>query len=157
MKQILFLIPLLFLSGCCMDLQELACSCDNVTAEVNSENNEEVLSMYEYRARLIRVVDGDTMDVDIDLGFGIHFQERIRLAGINTPETYGVKKDSEEYQLGKQAALFVEDKLEGKEFIIRTEKDSKGKYGRYIAIIIVDDVNLNDELVEQKLAEKVEY
>jgi len=113
--------------------------------------------MYEYRARLIRVVDGDTMDVDIDLGFGIHFQERIRLAGIDTPETYGVKKDSEEYQLGKQAALFVEDKLEGKEFIIRTEKDSKGKYGRYIAIIIVDDVNLNDELVEQKLAEKVEY
>ena len=53
--------------------------------------------MYQYKAKVERIVDGDTIDVVIDLGFKITTNQRIRLAGINTPETYNVKKDSEEY------------------------------------------------------------
>ena len=53
--------------------------------------------MYKYKATVGRVVDGDTVDVVIDLGFKITTNQRIRLEGINTPETYSVKKDSEEY------------------------------------------------------------
>ena len=58
--------------------------------------------MYEYSAALMGVVDGDTVDVTVDLGFRIHREIRLRLAGIDTHETYGVSKDSEEYRRGTE-------------------------------------------------------
>ena len=58
--------------------------------------------MYQYKAEVVRIVDGDTIDVVIDLGFKITTNQRIRFARINTPETYTVKKNSEEYQKGWQ-------------------------------------------------------
>ncbi len=116
--------------------------------------------MYKYKATVTRIVDGDTMDIDIDLGFKITTHQRIRLQGINTPETYSVKKDSEEYLLGMKAKNFVEARIEANnnEILIDTEKDT-GKYGRYIATVWLADstVSLNDELVEKGLAERVEY
>ena len=63
---------------------------------------------YRYRAKLDRVVDGDTMDVVIDLGFYVELRERVRLAGIDTPEIYRVKKDSEEYKKGQEVKEYVE-------------------------------------------------
>ena len=65
-------------------------------------------NMYHYKAKAERVIDGDTLDVNIDLGFKITTVQRIRLARINTPETYNVKKDTEEYQKGMSAKQFVE-------------------------------------------------
>jgi len=56
--------------------------------------------MYQYKAKAERVVDGDTIDVTIDLGFKITTHQRIRLAGIDTPEVYSVKKDSDEHRRG---------------------------------------------------------
>jgi len=88
--------------------------------------------MYEYKARVLRVVDGDTVDLDIDLGCSVHVHERCRLYGINAPETHGVKKDSEEYRKGMAATEFLRNMIEGKEVLIRTHKDKKGKYGRYL-------------------------
>jgi micrococcal nuclease len=114
--------------------------------------------MYEYKAELIRVIDGDTLELNIDLGFGIKFKERVRLAGINTPEIFSVKKESDEYKKGMEAKIFVENMLRSKDIVIQTEKDKKGKYGRYIATIIVGgDINLNERLVTENLAEKVDY
>lgn len=116
------------------------------------------MGYYEYKATLIRVIDGDTVDLDVDVGFGIHFQERFRLAGINTPEIHGVKKESEEYKKGmvakEVAKEFVLSFIGDKELVIRTEKDEKGKYGRYIATILVGDNNLNEILITEKLAER---
>ena len=63
--------------------------------------------MYNYNATVIKVVDGDTFDLDIDLGLGVHRHERVRLNGVNTPETYGVKKESQEYADGMAAKRFV--------------------------------------------------
>jgi|GEM_PF-252870 len=91
--------------------------------------------MYEYRARVLRTVDGDTVDLDIDLGCSVHVHERCRLYGINAPETHGVKKDSEEYRRGMTATEFLRNMIEGKEVLIRTFKDKKGKYGRYLVEI----------------------
>lgn len=120
--------------------------------------------MYEYKAEVIRVIDGDTLEMNIDLGFGVRFQEIVRLAGINTPEIFGVKKDSEEYKKGIEAKTYVENLLMAESLktepsiIIKTEKDKKGKYGRYIATIIVNgDINLNEKLVIERLAEKINY
>lgn len=115
--------------------------------------------MYEYPATIKRVIDGDTYVVDIDLGFGVSFTEKVRLYNVDTPETYGVKKDSEEYKRGIEAKQFVEDRLIAKnkdhEVVIETIKDRKGKYGRYLAIVWYkiekgsDWTNLNKELVTE--------
>ncbi len=119
-----------------------------------------ILSMYQYKAKVDRIVDGDTIDVVIDLGFKITTYQRIRLARINTPETYNVKKDSEEYQKGMEAKNFVEQRMADNnyEILLETEKVQE-KYGRYIGTIWLADseVTLNDELVKKGFAEYVNY
>lgn len=116
--------------------------------------------MYQYKAKVERVVDGDTIDIVIDLGFKITTNQRIRLADINTPETYNVKKDSEEYKKGVAARQFVEQRLSenNNNILIETDKFT-GKYGRYIGTIYLDDneKSLNDELVEKGFAEYTSY
>ena len=116
--------------------------------------------MYKYKAKVDRIVDGDTIDITIDLGFKITTHQRIRLAGINTPETYNVKKDSEEYKKGLAAKQFVEQRIADNNFetTVETEKDT-GKYGRYIGTIWLADniASLNDELVEKGFAKIARY
>lgn len=116
--------------------------------------------MYTYHANVDRVIDGDTIDLVIDLGFKITTFQRIRLRGINTPETYNVKKESEEYKKGMAAKNFVVKRLEENSFkvIVETDKDV-GKFGRYIGVIRLADntVSLNDELVEKGFAVYAEY
>ena len=68
--------------------------------------------MHEYQARCVEVVDGDTQDVIVDLGFHIQRRIRLRLQGVDTHETYGVSHDSEAYRRGKRETEFVEEWLE---------------------------------------------
>ncbi len=116
--------------------------------------------MYNYKAKIARIVDGDTMDIVVDLGFKITTNQRIRLKGINTPETYKVKKDSDEYKRGMAAKDFVIQRFTDNNYeaVIDTDKDT-GKYGRYIAVVWLADnkTSLNDELVEKGYAEIVNY
>ena len=95
--------------------------------------------MYEYEAKVLRIVDGDTFDLDVDLGMKIHSHERVRLATIDVFETWGVKRDSEEYKLGKGAVELVESLMPvGTTVKIKTYKqksgdERKGARGRYLA------------------------
>lgn len=96
--------------------------------------------MWRYRARVIDVVDGDTLDALVDVGFHITRQVRLRLKGVDTAEIYGVEHTSEEYQHGRAQMQFVSEWLTEAELggttwpvIVRTEKT--GKYGRYIATV----------------------
>ena len=95
--------------------------------------------MYEYRCKIDRVVDGDTVDVDIDLGFGIWLRkERVRLYGIDTPESR--TRDLEEKKYGLAAKSFVKDLLPvGSMQTLRTRKDDKGKFGRILGEFVVYD------------------
>ena len=88
--------------------------------------------MYQYKAKLIRVVDGDTVDAMIDCGFSTFKKERIRLYGIDTPECR--TRDKEEKARGLAAKARLEELIaEGdNEFIIETSIDKKGKYGRLL-------------------------
>lgn len=96
-----------------------------------------------YQARLKRVVDGDTMDMELDLGFHTHHFPRIRLKDIDTAEVHGVKHSSEEYATGQTHSKFVKAWFLMGEygwtgdwpFVIQTEKDRQGKHGRYIATV----------------------
>lgn len=113
---------------------------------------------YRYRAELDRVVDGDTLDVLIDLGFYIKIKERVRLEGIDTPEIYGVPQDSEEYRRGMEAKEYVERRLNENNnmMIIKTRK--LGKWRRWLAKVYLLDSGktLNEELIEKGLAKRVE-
>jgi len=109
--------------------------------------------MYTYKAFVTRVVDGDTIDCDVDLGFYMIARIRFRLARVNTPETYGVNKDSDEYKAGKHAKGFVCDKIQSEFVLIKTEKT--GKFGRWIAEVFYGpnfETNLSDKLLETGLA-----
>ena len=97
--------------------------------------------MYEYRVKIIKVIDGDTVDVDIDLGFGITLtDERVRIMGIDTPESR--TRDKVEKVFGKAAKQALLDML-GETSILKTQinrdgEDMKGKFGRILGDFIVD-------------------
>jgi micrococcal nuclease len=95
--------------------------------------------MYEYRVKsVLAVIDGDTIDVEIDLGFDISIMKRVRLAGIDTPESRTTDKN--EKTLGLEAKALLKQQLAGaKTIIIKTEKpDSSEKYGRVLGWVYLD-------------------
>ena len=106
--------------------------------------------MYAYRCSIERVVDGDTVDVTIDLGFKIFHKARVRLYGIDTPESR--TRDKDEKARGLLAKSYIVDKVESTEnIIIRTKKDAKGKFGRILGELIVDNTNLNEAMISKHL------
>ena len=111
--------------------------------------------MYEYYVRKVEnLVDGDTIDVLIDLGFDILFQSRVRLAGIDTPESR--TKDLKEKSLGLESKEYLKKALkDAKSVVIKTEKmDSSEKYGRILGWVYVngDTVSLNDMMINDGYA-----
>ncbi len=110
--------------------------------------------MYEYKCEVTRVVDGDTIDCVLDLGFSILHKCRVRLYGIDTPESR--TRDLDEKARGKLASKFLKEAIDnGKEIVLRSElKDSKGKYGRVLGSIVVDDLDINKAMVANNLAVK---
>ena len=116
-------------------------------------------SCYNFRVTKInRVVDGDTIDVTIDLGFELYKKERVRVAGVDTPEKR--TRDKEEKELGIDATNWLKDKLNetikgDEELIIRTElKGGVGKYGRLLGWLYVGDeqVSLNEQMITEGYA-----
>lgn len=113
------------------------------------------MSLYNYKAIVTKVYDGDTITVDIDLGLGVwKHGEKIRLQGIDAPELKGKTRNH---------GLLSRDKLRelilGKEVTIETMKDKKGKYGRYVAEVFLKGLegSVNSWLVNQGLAVFKEY
>ena len=87
--------------------------------------------MYEYKCKMVRVVDGDTVDVDIDLGFGVWMRnQRIRMYGIDTPESR--TSDEVEKLYGKAATAFLVKWTNAGDLTLRTFKDDRGKFGRIL-------------------------
>lgn len=104
--------------------------------------------LYAYAARVVRVVDGDTIVAEIDLGFEVYLHnEHLRLLGINTPE-----RGEEGYHSATDA---LSERVGGKEVYVctvkakRSDKEQTGKYGRYLATVYVDGENINLWMLEQ--------
>ena len=106
--------------------------------------------MYEYRAKVIKVVDGDTVDVDIDLGFGVWLKdERVRIMGIDTPESRTRDKVEKKFGLAAKARL---KELLGPTPILKTQvgkggEDMKGKFGRILGDFLTEDGKKCGELL----------
>ncbi|MCD6435235.1 MAG: thermonuclease family protein [Clostridiales bacterium] len=108
--------------------------------------------MYEYRVEeIIKIYDGDTITVKLSLGFNVTKIEVLRLAYIDTPELR-----NEEYEAGIISRDWLRERLntamKGTGIRVKTLKDHKGKYGRYIATIYVDGVNINKQMLAEGLA-----
>ena len=110
--------------------------------------------MHEYKCKILRVVDGDTIDVDIDLGFGIWMhKERVRLLGIDTPESR--TRDLEEKKYGLAAKEFLTKWVTSGGLTIKTTKDARGKFGRILGELWCFNTNVNEKMIEEHHA--VEY
>ena len=107
--------------------------------------------MYEYRVKIVKVVDGDTVDVDIDLGFGMWIKdERVRMMGIDTPESRTRDKVEKKFGLAAKAKL---KSILGKTAVLKTQvnkhgEDMKGKFGRILGDFVVDDKMATEILVD---------
>ena len=111
--------------------------------------------LYWYRAKCLRVVDGDTIDVLTDLGFRVGWEQRIRLFGIDTYELND--SDSAKRALAADGKTYVAARIEGKDVVLNTFKDRGDKYGRWLAVVhyLADDGawhEMNEELLSEGLA-----
>jgi len=116
-------------------------------------------SCYNFRVtEIVKVLDGDTIDVIIDLGFDLYKKERVRIAGVDTPEKR--TRDLEEKALGQDATDWMKERLDGAisgedDLVIRTELDGGvGKYGRLLGWLYIGDdlVSLNEQMIEEGYA-----
>lgn len=109
------------------------------TAEtvVITQDIKQGLTNYVYRGRCVRVVDGDTYDVLVDLGFGVYHKIRVRLRGVDTPEKYG-KNACEK---GREVSEMVDGILMDEEVLVRTYKGERKSFDRWVADVFFKDEN----------------
>lgn len=119
--------------------------------------------MYVYRAEVVRVVDGDTIDLRVDLGFRVSREVRVRVYGVDTPEIYSVKKDSDEYNAGMAAKAYVEQWCQKNGNVVYLRSKKTGKYGRWLGMLwhTLEDVDktelsLSASLLQDGLAQPYE-
>jgi micrococcal nuclease len=139
----------------------------NITAEEQKSVNDylekqfdnffdkQLNAKYQYPALVVSVYDGDTITVNIDLGFGVELKkQKIRLYGINTPEVRGASKEQ-----GIISRDYVRAKILHKMITLQSIKDKKGKYGRWLGMVLMgeEDVNLNKELITKDFAVFADY
>ena len=107
--------------------------------------------MYEYKVKITRVIDGDTVDAEVDLGFDTFIKDRIRLMGLDTPESR--TRNKKEKALGLAAKAYLKELLrENKgDVILRTSKEGKGKFGRILGTLLIYDgkTNVNQMLIDE--------
>lgn len=108
--------------------------------------------MYRYQAKLLRIIDGDTVDAMIDLGFGVWVKKRIRLYGIDAPESR--TRDLEEKGRGLQTTARLVAIMDDCEGLFVLESHGVGKYGRCLGTLFIDEVNINELLVSEGLAKE---
>jgi micrococcal nuclease len=110
--------------------------------------------MYEYSAKVLKVVDGDTFDLLISVGFGIKVKHRVRLLGVDAFETKHIRNNTdEEVLLGQELKQELVKILEGKMVLIHTVKDRGDKYGRYLVDMYCDDLYINNFVKGSGMAE----
>ena len=109
-------------------------------------------SPYSYRVKSIKkIIDGDTFDCIMDLGFDVLLEARVRMMGIDTPESR--TRDLEEKKFGLLAKEYLTDKLDTEDIIVTTEVDNeKGKFGRILGWVWCNGVNINNQMIDEHMA-----
>jgi len=114
--------------------------------------------LYHYKASVLEIYDADTIRVEIDLGFGLKWRGsdgrgvQIRLFGLDAPEMKGPEREK-----GIISRDYLRNLILGKEVTLKTVKDSSEKWGRYLGVILLDSLNVNEHLITEGLARRVDY
>lgn len=108
--------------------------------------------MYKIDKNDISIYDGDTITVTLDLGFNIKKREKIRFYGINAPELKGIERADGLISKTFLKSLVDDAILKDKNIYVKTIKDSQEKYGRYLGVLFIEDLNVNLKLVEEGFA-----
>lgn len=115
--------------------------------------------IWDFPAKLDRVVDGDTYDVVVDMGFNCRRTVRVRLKGVDTAEVYGVAHDSDSYALGSEQSAVVVDWFDavdrGLQWPFRVVTEKTGKYGRYVAEVFVPPDRVVPDGYERRLSQEI--
>jgi len=113
-----------------------------------------MIELFTYKAKILEAIDGDTLDIELDLGFGVFYKTRVRLYGVNTPETRTT--DEAEKKAGLAAKEFTKQWAQNNpEIFVKTIKDKKEKFGRILAEVFPDisaSTSLNKQLIDNNLA-----
>ena len=109
-------------------------------------------SPYSYRVKSIKkIIDGDTFDCIMDLGFDVLLEARVRMMGIDTPESR--TRDLEEKKFGLLAKEYLTEKLATEDLIVTTEVDNeKGKFGRILGWVWANGINVNKQMIDENMA-----
>ena len=109
-------------------------------------------SPYSYRVKsIVKIIDGDTFDCIMDLGFDVLLEARVRMMGIDTPESR--TRDLEEKKFGLLAKEYLTEKLDTEDIIVTTEVDNeKGKFGRILGWVWCNGVNINNQMIDEHMA-----
>ena len=109
-------------------------------------------SPYSYRVKsIVKIIDGDTFDCIMDLGFDVLLEARVRMMGIDTPESR--TRDLEEKKFGLLAKEYLTEKLAKADIIVTTEVDNeKGKFGRILGWVWADGINVNKQMIDENMA-----
>jgi micrococcal nuclease len=116
--------------------------------------------LYWYKAKVMRVIDGDTVEVEVDHGMRLYSRQHLRLADIDAPEVYGVKKDSETYQNGLAAKARLAEILSSVPYVMVNTRKDRTSFNRYVADVYVRlpdnhfDTNVADLLLLEGLVTK---
>ena len=109
-------------------------------------------SPYSYRVKSIKkIIDGDTFDCILDLGFDVLLEARVRMMGIDTPESR--TRDLTEKKFGLLAKEYLTEKLATEDLIVTTEVDNeKGKFGRILGTVWAEGININEQMIDEHMA-----
>jgi micrococcal nuclease len=114
------------------------------------------ITLYQYWGQITRIVDADTFDVNVSVGFNLNFSQRFRLLGVNCPETFGVRRDSEEYKKGLYTLNEIKKLISVRDWVeLKVYFGAREKYGRWLCEIIKDGLSVNEYLLLNDLAEPV--
>lgn len=118
----------------------------------NATHKAKTIRPYNYWAKIVKVVDGDTVDVLVDVGFHMQAQIRIRLLGVDTPEIFGVKRNTPEYKAGVAARDYLKGIIPHGTWIelsayAANAGGKREKYGRWLGMLHVEGVNVNELMI----------
>ena len=130
-------------------------TCCSSSAALTTAHPDGEALLWHYPATVLRVIDGDTLDARVDLGFATTLDERFRLADINAPEIFGVPAGSPERERGLAARAFLEERLAASNGRVNLTSERRGKWRRWIAMVCVPGqaMSLNYQLVRAGLAD----
>lgn len=131
-----------------MERENARAAIDRAAAELRNSYEPQCIEPYQYWGRVSRIVDADTLDLDVDLGFNTCVSGRFRLLGLNAPEIFGVRHDSDEYRLGSEAMEFVCSLLSPPDWVeVMVFQGQREKYGRWLCEVFIDGESLNEQLL----------